>query len=181
MIAFWPHVFRQNDFIRVYCGLGGGLWWPFVWVSRRNLHLLPLFLFFCFFFASTFKIQLNFNILFALILLFRYDLGVTGGVESMASFQQKFFPEVYARTESGGGDDSRYCIYNDHILQLFTSVLFLAGLLVSLPASYVTRRYGRKVTMICAGAFFLVGAGLNAGAQDLGMLIVGRIFLGAFE
>jgi predicted MFS family arabinose efflux permease len=32
--------------------------------------------------------------------------------------------------------------------------------------------------MVAAGACFLVGAGLNAGAQNLAMLIVGRIFLG---
>lgn len=111
-------------------------------------------------------------------LLFGYDLGVTGGVESMASFQKKFFPDVYERTENGHGDESRYCIYNDHILQLFTSSLFLAGLVISLPASFTTRKYGRKFTMVCAGLFFLVGAGLNAGAQDLAMLIIGRVMLG---
>lgn len=45
-------------------------------------------------------------------------------------------------------------------------------------AGWLTRRYGRKATMVAAGACFLVGAGLNAGAQNLAMLIVGRIFLG---
>ena len=32
-------------------------------------------------------------------LLFGYDIGVTGGVTSMASFQQKFFPSVYERSQ----------------------------------------------------------------------------------
>ena len=112
-------------------------------------------------------------------LLFGYDIGVTGGVESMASFQQKFFPDVYARTESESTDtNSAYCTYADHMLQLFTSSLFLAGMFMSLPASYVTRVYGRKITMIFAGACFLLGSALNAAAQNLSYLIAGRIFLG---
>ena len=111
-------------------------------------------------------------------LLFGYDIGVTGGVESMASFQQKFFPEVYARTELGAQNTNPYCTYNDWQLQLFTSSLFLAGLVISFPASYITRKYGRKVTMVFAGINFLAGASINAGAQDLAMLIIGRILLG---
>ncbi|RMZ55904.1 hypothetical protein APUTEX25_003982, partial [Auxenochlorella protothecoides] len=38
-----------------------------------------------------------------------YDIGVTGGVTAMASFQEKFFPEVYARTVEGITDTSPYC------------------------------------------------------------------------
>ena len=68
--------------------------------------------------------------------------------------------------------------YNDQGLQLFTSSLFLAGLFASFGAGYITRKFGRKATMMLACSCFLVGAGLNAGAQDLAMLIVGRIFLG---
>lgn len=70
------------------------------------------------------------------------------------------------------------CRYNSHTLQLFTSSLFLAGLVISLPAAYATRKFGRKFTMICAAAFFLIGSALNAAAQNLAMLIVGRIMLG---
>ena len=36
-------------------------------------------------------------------------------------------------------------------LQLFTSSLFLAGMLCAPVASVVTRKKGRKVTMLCAG------------------------------
>lgn len=96
----------------------------------------------------------------------------------MASFQKKFFPDVYERTESGASSDSLYCVYSDHLLALFTSSLFLAGMFISLPASYVTRKYGRKITMIFAGACFLLGSALNSAAQNLAYLIVGRIFLG---
>jgi hypothetical protein len=34
---------------------------------------------------------------------------VTGGVTAMASFQEKFFPDVYARTEAGVTDNNPYC------------------------------------------------------------------------
>ena len=47
-----------------------------------------------------------------------------------------------------------------------------------MPAAYATRRFGRKFTMICAATFFLIGAALNAAAQNLAMLIVGRVMLG---
>jgi len=112
-------------------------------------------------------------------LLFGYDLGVTGGVESMNSFLEQFFPSVYEAKMSGEADSvSPYCMYNNQELQFFTSSLFIAGLVASLFAGYITRRFGRKITMILAGLFFLIGAGLNAGAQDLAMLFVGRIMLG---
>ena len=36
----------------------------------------------------------------------------------------------------------------------------------------------RQITMIVAACWFLARAGLNAGAHELWMLVVGRIFLG---
>lgn len=110
-------------------------------------------------------------------LLFGYDLGVTGGVESMESFQNKFFPEV-ANSEDNFDDSSPYCTYNSATLQFFTSVLFLAGLLASPVAGWTTKRFGRLISMATAAISFLIGSGLNAGAQNLAMLYVGRIFLG---
>jgi len=110
-------------------------------------------------------------------LLFGYDLGVTGGVESMESFQKQFFPDVYD-AEQGETDSSPYCTYNSATLQFFTSVLFLAGLLASPFAGWTTKRFGRLISMAIAATSFLIGSGLNAGAQNLAMLYVGRIFLG---
>lgn len=110
-------------------------------------------------------------------LLFGYDLGVTGGVESMPSFQKKFFPEVYEAEQDFDGSDP-YCTYNSASLQFFTSVLFLAGLVASPFAGWFTKRFGRLVSMFIASISFLIGAGLNAGAQDLAMLYIGRIMLG---
>lgn len=59
-------------------------------------------------------------------LLFGYDLGVTGGVESFPEFQAMFFPEVAAQQAADNNVDP-YCSYNSQKLSAFTSVLFLAG------------------------------------------------------
>ncbi|KAK4425691.1 Sugar transport protein 13 [Sesamum alatum] len=110
-------------------------------------------------------------------LMFGYDVGVSGGVTSMPDFLKKFFPVVYRRTQDEGLD-SNYCKYDNQGLQLFTSSLYLAGLTATFFASYTTRRLGRRLTMLIAGFFFVVGVVLNAAAQDLAMLIIGRILLG---
>ena len=43
----------------------------------------------------------------------------------------------------------------------------------------VIRSLGRRRTMTIGGILFLIGAGLQAGSVHLGMLIVGRVMLGA--
>lgn len=111
-------------------------------------------------------------------LLFGYDLGVTGGVEAMDSFLIKFFPGVYDKKELAKESNDPYCTFDDQLLALFTSSLFIAGMLMAPVASIVTRRRGRKVTMLMGGLWFLVGGILNASAQNLAMLIIGRICLG---
>lgn len=111
-------------------------------------------------------------------LMFGYDVGVSGGVTSMPPFLKKFFPTVYRKTVEEKGLDSNYCKYDNQGLQLFTSSLYLAGLTATFFASYTTRRLGRRLTMLIAGCFFLAGVAFNAAAQDLAMLIVGRILLG---
>ncbi|KAJ6809420.1 putative sugar transport protein 13 [Iris pallida] len=110
-------------------------------------------------------------------LMFGYDVGVSGGVTSMDDFLMKFFPKVYKRKKEPGLD-SNYCKYDNQGLQLFTSSLYLAGLTSTFFASYTTRRLGRRLTMLIAGVFFLVGVIFNGTAQNLAMLIVGRILLG---
>ena len=61
-------------------------------------------------------------------LLFGYDLGVTGGVESFPEFLNLFFPEVAAQKAASTGVNP-YCSYDSQKLSAFTSVLFLAGTL----------------------------------------------------
>ncbi|THU71641.1 hypothetical protein C4D60_Mb04t03590 [Musa balbisiana] len=109
-------------------------------------------------------------------LMFGYDVGISGGVTSMDDFLIKFFPEVYRRKHET--KESNYCKYDNQGLQLFTSSLYLAGLTATFFASYTTRNLGRRLTMLIAGVFFIVGVILNGAAQDLPMLIVGRILLG---
>lgn len=94
----------------------------------------------------------------------------------MDPFLEKFFPVVYRRKNSGS--QNNYCKYDNQGLAAFTSSLYLAGLVASIGASPVTRKYGRRVSIICGGISFLIGATLNAAAANLAMLLLGRIMLG---
>ncbi|WVZ56024.1 hypothetical protein U9M48_006611 [Paspalum notatum var. saurae] len=109
-------------------------------------------------------------------LMFGYDVGISGGVTSMDDFLGKFFPAVLRKKNED--TESNYCKYDNQGLQLFTSSLYLAGLTATFFASYTTRRLGRRLTMLIAGIFFIVGVIFNGSAQNLAMLIVGRILLG---
>ena len=53
--------------------------------------------------------------------------------------------------------------YDNHMLQLFTSSLFLAGALAALIGGWTCNRFGRKSTMVAAGAFFAIGTAIVAG------------------
>ena len=95
----------------------------------------------------------------------------------MDPFLRKFFPKVY-RSKHDETSTNQYCQYNSETLTMFTSSLYLAALLSSLVASTVTRKLGRKPSMLFGGVLFFVGALLNGFAQAVWMLIVGRILLG---
>ncbi|KAL8492957.1 hypothetical protein ACS0TY_024239 [Phlomoides rotata] len=108
--------------------------------------------------------------------LFGYDIGISGGVTSMDGFLEKFFPTVYRQKQHP--HENNYCKYNNQGLASFTSSLYLAGLVSSLVASPITRKYGRRGSIICGGISFMIGAALDASAVNLVMLIFGRIMLG---
>ncbi|CAA0813469.1 Sugar transport protein 7 [Striga hermonthica] len=108
--------------------------------------------------------------------LFGYDIGISGGVTSMDGFLEKFFPTVYRSKMHA--HENNYCKYNNQGLAAFTSSLYLAGLVASLLASPITRKYGRRGSIICGGISFVIGATLDASAVNLAMLILGRIMLG---
>ncbi|KAG6505116.1 sugar transport protein MST3-like [Zingiber officinale] len=110
-------------------------------------------------------------------LIFGYDIGISGGVTSMDSFLEKFFPEVH-RKQQANRSTNQYCQFDSQLLQTFTSSLYLAALVASFFASGVTRAFGRKWSMFGGGVTFLVGAALNGAAKDVAMLIIGRILLG---
>ncbi|KAK2377889.1 Sugar transport protein 14 [Trifolium repens] len=114
--------------------------------------------------------------------LFGYDLGVSGGVTSMDDFLEKFFPEVYMRKHMHHNDQFEtdgYCKYDDQLLTLFTSSLYFSAILMSLFASHLTKKKGRRASIIVGALTFLLGAILNVVAVNIPMLIIGRILLGA--
>ncbi|KAF8667928.1 hypothetical protein HU200_052556 [Digitaria exilis] len=96
-------------------------------------------------------------------LLFGYDIGVSGGVTSMDSFLVRFFPS---------------CMFDSQLLTTFTSSIFLSALAASLLAATFTRVAGRKWSMFGGGATFLAGCALNGAAENVLMLILGRVLLG---
>lgn len=108
--------------------------------------------------------------------LFGYDVGISGGVTSMDGFLKKFFPAVYR--QKSHAHENNYCKYDNQGLAAFTSSLYIAGLIASLMASPVTRKYGRRISIIGGGISFLIGSALNASAVNLSMLILGRVMLG---
>ncbi|XP_021841542.1 sugar transport protein 1-like [Spinacia oleracea] len=110
-------------------------------------------------------------------LIFGYDIGISGGVTSMPMFLEKFFPSVYRQQMADSGTN-QYCKFNSVKLTMFTSSLYLAALVASIVASTVTRKWGRKRSMFVGGLLFLAGGAINAAAQNVAMLIIGRILLG---
>ncbi|CAN6219142.1 unnamed protein product [Urochloa humidicola] len=110
-------------------------------------------------------------------LIFGYDIGISGGVTSMDPFLIRFFPSVYS-AELDVVETNQYCKFDSEILTLFTSSLYLASLVASIVAGYVTNKCGRRASMLGGGLIFLAGAILNGFAQNVAMLIAGRIFLG---
>ncbi|XP_056167374.1 sugar carrier protein C-like [Syzygium oleosum] len=110
-------------------------------------------------------------------LIFGYDIGISGGVTSMAPFLKRFFPTVY-RKEALDNSTNQYCKFDSFMLTTFTSSLYLAALVASFGTSKVTRSLGRRWSMLLGGTIFLCGALVNAAAQNIAMLIIGRILLG---
>ncbi|KAG5014678.1 hypothetical protein AAZX31_08G035200 [Glycine max] len=109
--------------------------------------------------------------------LFGYDLGVSGGVTSMDDFLKEFFPKVYRRKQMHL-HETDYCKYDDQVLTLFTSSLYFSALVMTFFASFLTRKKGRKASIIVGALSFLAGAILNAAAKNIAMLIIGRVLLG---
>ncbi|XP_066335522.1 hexose carrier protein HEX6-like isoform X2 [Miscanthus floridulus] len=95
----------------------------------------------------------------------------------MGSFLEEFFPDVYRRMK-GDVHVSNYCKFDSQLLTLFTSSLYIAGLLTAmLLSSWVTARRGRRPSMIIGAAAFLAGAVVSGGAVNVYMAM-GRALLG---
>ena len=102
---------------------------------------------------------------------------IAGGVTSMDDFLKKFFPDVYRRKQAHL-HETDYCKYDNQVLTLFTSSLYFAGLVSTFGASYVTKRRGRRASIMVGAASFFLGGAVNAAAVNIAMLIVGRMLLG---
>lgn len=100
----------------------------------------------------------------------------SGGVSGMDDFLIKFFPNVYERKLHA--KENNYCKYDDQLLQLFTSSLYLSALVSSFFASKACQLLGRRPTIFMASAFFIAGAVISAASEHRWMLIVGRILFG---
>nr|CAB3500151.1 unnamed protein product [Digitaria exilis] len=109
-------------------------------------------------------------------ILFGYDLGISGGITSMDSFLKRFFPEVYRQKQDT--KVSHYCQFNSELLTMFTSSLYIAGLVATLVAASITRRYGRRMSMIIGGTVFVAGSVFGGTAVNVPMLLLNRILLG---
>ncbi|XP_062198155.1 hexose carrier protein HEX6-like [Phragmites australis] len=111
--------------------------------------------------------------------IFGYDIGTAGGVSSMDPFLREFFPDVYRRMKGGGARVSNYCKFDSQLLTLFTSSLYISGLLTAvLLASWITAGRGRRPSMILGGVAYLAGAAVSGGAVNVFMAILGRALLG---
>ncbi|KAK2984645.1 hypothetical protein RJ640_006628 [Escallonia rubra] len=109
-------------------------------------------------------------------LLFGYDIGISGGVTTMAPFLQKFFPSILRK--AARAKTNVYCVYDSQTLTSFTSSLYIAGLAASIVAGRLTAALGRRNIMVLGGSIFFAGAAINGGAENVAMLILGRILLG---
>ena len=94
----------------------------------------------------------------------------------MEPFLEEFFPDVHRKMKSA--HQNEYCRFDSQLLTLFTSSLYLAALVSSLFASTITRVFGRKWSMFLGGFTFFVGSAFNGFAQNIAMLLIGRILLG---
>ena len=79
--------------------------------------------------------------MFNLILTYYFVYVYIGGVTSMAPFLQKFFPSVYHK-EALDKSTNQYCKFDSVTLTMFTSSLYLAALVASFGASWVTKKLG---------------------------------------
>lgn len=95
----------------------------------------------------------------------------------MNDFLKEFFPSVYRRKQARL-HETDYCKYDNQLLTLFTSALYFAALVSTFGASLVTRKHGRRISIMCGSVSFFLGGAVNAGAVNIFMLIVGRILLG---
>ncbi|KAK6132226.1 hypothetical protein DH2020_034046 [Rehmannia glutinosa] len=111
-------------------------------------------------------------------LIFGYVTAVTGGVTSMEPFLKKFYPGVYRKMNEQDIETSNYCKFDSQLLTSFTSSIFISGLIATFFASAVTKAFGRKASIFIGGTALIAGSALGGAAENLYMLMFGRLLLG---
>ncbi|KAG6423685.1 hypothetical protein SASPL_114087 [Salvia splendens] len=79
----------------------------------------------------------------------------------MDAFLKSYFPSLLLRKWMEDSSEDQYCRLDSLLLSMFTSSLYLAALSSSVVASTLTRKVGRKTTMVGGGVLFFVGALIN--------------------
>ncbi|BBN18361.1 MFS transporter, SP family, sugar:H+ symporter [Marchantia polymorpha subsp. ruderalis] len=92
----------------------------------------------------------------------------------MEQFLNKFFPEVVDHHY----ERNNYCMYDDSGLADFTSCLYIGGFLGTISGAVLSRRCGRRASILLGGASYLVGAVMTAAAMHLPTVVVARILMG---
>ncbi|KAF0894806.1 hypothetical protein E2562_003690 [Oryza meyeriana var. granulata] len=112
--------------------------------------------------------------------IYGYDISTAGSVSSMEQFLRDFFPDVLRRMAGGGARRvSNYCKFDSQLLTLFTSSLYISGLLTAvLLTSWVTASRGRRTFMILGDVAYIAGTAVSGTAVNVSMASLGRALLG---
>ncbi|KAI8473535.1 MAG: general substrate transporter [Monoraphidium minutum] len=121
-------------------------------------------------------------------------IGVWGGLTAMPTFASRFFPESAAAhgapagaaasappaapPPAGHSGGASYCLFDDQLLSLGGSVIYLAALPALAAAAAATDRFGRLPTMWATAALLAGGGAAGAGARTLADVFVARVLLG---
>ncbi|KAK9839129.1 hypothetical protein WJX74_010039 [Apatococcus lobatus] len=91
------------------------------------------------------------------------------------------YERYFAALESGQSATNKlFCQFNSQILQLLTSVLFLAGTVSECTGftAYLNRYHGRTRVMMYSGVAFMIAGILFATAYNVSQIFIGRILQG---
>ncbi|KAH0455443.1 hypothetical protein IEQ34_015475 [Dendrobium chrysotoxum] len=88
-------------------------------------------------------------------------LSYARGVTFMDLFLKKLFLGIYAKMKQDS-KTSNYCKFNNEILTLFTSSLYIFDFFSSLLAFHATTRFNRLFCMRVGGSFVFVEAAIRA-------------------
>uniref|UniRef100_A0A383VR92 Major facilitator superfamily (MFS) profile domain-containing protein n=1 Tax=Tetradesmus obliquus TaxID=3088 RepID=A0A383VR92_TETOB len=108
-------------------------------------------------------------------------IGIWGGITAMPSFTAQICPTHHTRSSSNSQaatHASYYCMYNDQILSLSGSIIYLSALPALALAARTTHKYGRKPTMWGIAVLLVAGAALGAAAQNLAAVFASRALMG---